>query len=55
MSKVLHLLDIAETKATANFVPQKIEDRNPDQYLTLLQNIGDAEEAAEKSQTEMEA
>ena len=38
-------IDVPEMKTTANFILQKIREKDPDQYAALLQSIGENEEA----------
>jgi wobble nucleotide-excising tRNase len=39
-------VDVPEMKTTANFILQKIKDKDPDQYSALLQSIGVEEDAS---------
>lgn len=48
-------IDVPEMKTTANFILQKIKEKDPDQYTALLQSIGVAEKPIEEPQTEVEA
>lgn len=39
-------IDVPEMKTTANFILQKIKEKDPDQYSALLQSVGINEEPA---------
>lgn len=44
-------IDVPEMKTTANFILRKIKEKDPDQYLALLQSIDVTEEPVQEPQT----
>ncbi len=45
-------IDVPEMKTTANFILRKIKEKDPDQYVALLQSIGVTKESDEKIQVQ---